>query len=150
VLEWGKDLAVVSLPHAAPLLSSTPCGTASPAAALPALLEGGTFVIKQDGCRRLEFLETYDKSWNLVPTSPGARVTSHTVADHFYNQWTVTGPATAVYALRYSGASSFLEAFVGGALIGVAYLGCVFGTDALLRRRGRIRWSARAGGYRDS
>jgi hypothetical protein len=150
VLEWGKNLAVVSLPDAAPLLGSTPCGTTAPAAALPALVEGGTFVIGHDGCGHVEFLETYSKSWTLVPMSPGARVTSHSVADHFYNQWTVTGPATAVYALRYSGASSFLNAFVAGALIGVAYLGCVFGTDALVRRRGRIRWSAWPAGHRNS
>ena len=82
---------------------------AAPAAALPPLLEGGTFVIGRGGCERVEFRETYDKSWNLAAMSPGARVTRHRTADHFYNQWTVTGPAAAVYALHYSGASSSLR-----------------------------------------
>ena len=143
VLDWGKYLALIALPHATPLVSSSPCGTASPAAALPALLRGGTFSIGHDGCQQVNFLETYDQSWTLVPTTPGARVVSHQVADHYYNQWTVAGPATAVYALRYSGASKFLTAFVAGALIGIAYLGCVFGAAAVLRRRGRIRGSRR-------
>lgn len=141
VMDWGKYLAVVALPHATPLLSSTTCatGTASSPAALPALLEGGNFVIGHDGCERVDFLETFDNSWTLVPMSPGALVTGHTVVDHTYNQWTVTGPATAVYALRYSAASSFVKALVAGVLIGVAYLACVFGVEVVLRRRARMR-----------
>jgi hypothetical protein len=135
VLQWGKYLALVSLPQASPLLSSRPCGAAPPAAALPPLLEGGSFVIGRGGCEQVEFRETYEKSWTLAAMSPGARVTGHRTANQFYNQWTVTGPAAAVYALHYSGASRFLVTFFAGALAGVAYLGCVFGADALLRRR---------------
>jgi len=132
VLQWGKYLALISLPHASPLLSSRPCGTAAPAAALPALLGGGTFVIGRGGCEQVVFLESYAKSWHLAAMSPGARVARHSPASHYYNQWTVSGPATAVYALNYSGASSFLAALIAGALLGAAYLGCVFAAGAVL------------------
>jgi hypothetical protein len=134
VLQWGKYLALISLPHASPLLSSRPCGTTASAAALPSLLEGGTFVVGRGGCERVVFRETYAKSWHLAAMSPGARVIRHRTASHYYNQWTVSGPATAVYALNYSGASSFLAASIAGALVGAAYLGCVFVADAVLRR----------------
>ena len=137
-LEWGNDLAVFALPHAKPLLSSGACGTTSTSAAHPALAQGGTFVIGQEGCNRVDFLETYDGSWTLAPMSPGARVTGHSVASHFYNQWTVTGPATAVYALRYAGASTFHKAFIVGTLLGIAYVACIFAAEAVHRRsRGR-------------
>jgi hypothetical protein len=135
VLQWGKYLALISLPHARPLLSSRPCRAAAPADALPPLVEGGAFVIGRGGCERVEFLETYEKSWTLTAMSPGARVTGHRTADHYYNQWTVRGPPTAVYTLHYSGESSFLKAFFAGALIGLAYLGSVFGAEAVLGRR---------------
>ena len=135
VLRWGKYLALISLPHASPLLSSRPCGTATSAAALPPLLQGGTFVVGRGGCERVVFRETYAKSWNLAAMSPGARVTRHRTASHYYNQWTVSGPATAVYALNYSGASSFRAASIAGALVGAVYLGCVFAADAALRGR---------------
>lgn len=134
VLQWGKYLALVSLPHASPLLSSHPCGTAASAAALPSLLEGGTFVVGRGGCERVVFRETYAKAWNLAAVSPGARVARHRTASHYYNQWTVSGPPTAVYALNYSGASSFRAASIAGALVGAVYLGCVFVADAVLRR----------------
>lgn len=135
VLQWGKYLALISLPHASPLLSSSSCGTANSAAALPALLEGGTFVVGRGGCERVVFRETYAKAWNLVAMSPGARVTRHSTASRYYNQWTVSGPATAVYALKYSGASRFLAASIAGALVGAAYLSGVFVADTVLRRR---------------
>ena len=135
VLEWGKYLALVSLPHATSLLSSRPCRAATPAAALPPLVEGGTFVIGRSGCARVEFQETYDKSWTLTAMSPGARVTDHRIADRYYNEWTVTGPAGAVYALHFSTTPSLLAASSAGALIGGAYVGSIFSADALLRRR---------------
>jgi hypothetical protein len=135
VLEWGKYLALVSLPRATPLLSSRPCRSAAGAAALPPLVEGGSFVIGRGGCERVEFLETYDKSWTLTAMSAGARVTAHRTANRFYNQWVITGPAPAVYALRFSITPSLLTASSAGTLIGGAYIGSVFGADAVLRRR---------------
>lgn len=137
VVKWGKYLALVSLPHASPLLTSRSCGgrAGAPASGLPPLLEGGTFVMRRGGCEQVEFRETFARSWTLAAVSPGARVTGHRAANHFYNQWTVRGPATAVYALRYSGASSFQAAALAGGLGGLAYLGCVFGAGVVLRRR---------------
>jgi concanavalin A-like lectin/glucanase superfamily protein len=135
VMEWGKDLVLVSLPHATPLLSSQACAAAAPAAALPPLLNGGTFVIRRGGCVRVEFLETYDKSWTLTPVSPGGRVTGHRTFNHYYNQWTVTGSPGAVYALRYSLTPSLLATSSAGALTGGAYLSSVFGVDVFLYRR---------------
>jgi hypothetical protein len=135
VMKWGKYLALISLPHASSLLSSQQCGAAVSAAALPPLLEGGSFVIRRGGCERVELRETYAQSWTLAAVSPGARVTGHSIANGFYNQWTVRGPATAVYALHYSGESSFQAAALSGALVGLAYLGCVFVAEAVLRRR---------------
>ena len=134
-LEWGKYLVLVSLSHATPLLSSQPCGSGAPAAALPALVEGGTFAIGRGGCERVGFLETYDTSWTLTAMSPGARVIGHRTADHYSNQWTVTGPAGAVYALRYSTTPSLLAASSAGALTGGVYLSSVFGAGAVLRGR---------------
>jgi hypothetical protein len=145
VLDWGKNLAVVSLPHAKPLLSSGACGTASTSAAHPALIQGGTFVIGQGGCNRVDFLETYDQSWTLAPMSPGAQVTGHGVANDFYNQWTVTGPATAVYALRYTGASTFHKAFIAGTLLGIAYVAGIFAAEAAHRRRRSLRTAGSLG-----
>ena len=69
VLQWGKYLALVSLPHASPLVSSRSCEAAAPAAPLP-LIQGGTFVIGRGGCENVDFLETYDKSWTLTAMSP--------------------------------------------------------------------------------
>lgn len=137
LLQWGKYLALISLPHAIPLLSSRPCGAAAPAAALPPLLDGGTFVIGRGGCEHVKFLETYDRLWILAAVSPRARVTGHRTVDRYYNQWTVTGRPGAVYALHYSGASSVPAA--AGALTGIAYLCCVFAVGAVsLRRRWRL------------
>ena len=110
---------------------------AARAVALPQLVDGGTFGIGRGGCERVQFLQSYNKSWTLTAMSPSASVASHRTASRYYNEWTVTGPATAIYALHYSGTSGFRAAFLAGALVGVAYLGCVFGADAVLRRYAR-------------
>jgi hypothetical protein len=139
VLNWGKYLVLVSLPHATPLLSSRPCAAAAPAATVRTLVEGAKFVIGRGGCERVDFLETYNKSWTLSAMSPGARVTGHRTVNQYYNQWTVAGPPGAVYGLRYSTTPSLLTASSAGGLAGFAYLGSVFGADAVLRRRRRRR-----------